>query len=145
MGSKDNDKEETSNTVSTSKLAWLKQRLVELKALEIEVNTYPDKQVSQTDPDARLMKTHHMQRQICYNVQGAVDTKPHLIVAHDIVMTTDRGQLTLVADKVGLPQPEEPTAQVIPQLSLSGQCRVELLHHLHRFVLVALDIVIFDM
>jgi transposase len=100
MDSKDNDEEDSSNTVSTSKLAWLKQRLVELKALEEEVNEHPDKQVSQTDPDARLMKTHHMQRQVCYNVQSAVDTKHHLIVAHDIVMTTDRGQLTLVAEQV---------------------------------------------
>ena len=100
MDSKDNDEEETSNTVSPSKLAWLKQQLVELKALEVEVNEHPDKQVSQTDPDARLMKTHHMQRQVCYNVQSAVDTKHHLIVAHDIVMTTDRGQLTLVAEQV---------------------------------------------
>jgi hypothetical protein len=33
-------------------------------------------------------------------VQTAVDTKHHLIVAHDIVMTTDRGQLTLVAEQV---------------------------------------------
>jgi hypothetical protein len=64
------------------------------------VNALPDKQISQTDPDARLMKTHHMQRQVFYNVQSAVDTKSHLIVAHDIVMTTDRGQLTLVAEQV---------------------------------------------
>ena len=41
-----------------------------------------------------------MNRQICYNVQSAVDTKHHLIVAHDIVMTTDKGQLTLVARQV---------------------------------------------
>jgi NAD-dependent oxidoreductase involved in siderophore biosynthesis len=64
------------------------------------VNAHPDKQISQTDPDARLMKTHHIERQVCYNVQSAVDTKHHLIVAHDIVMTTDRGQLTLVAEQV---------------------------------------------
>jgi hypothetical protein len=40
-----------------------------------------------------------MQRQVCYNVQSAVDTKSHLIVAHDIVMTTDT-ELTLVAEQV---------------------------------------------
>ncbi len=62
MDSKDKDEKETSNTVSTTKLAWLKQRLVELKALEVEVNAHPDKQISRTDPDAHLMKTHHMQR-----------------------------------------------------------------------------------
>jgi len=85
---------------------------VELKALEIEVNTHPDKQVSQTDPDTRLMKTHHTQRQVSYSVQSAVDTKHHLIVAHHILMTTDRGQMTLVADKVDLPKPEGSRAQL---------------------------------
>ena len=100
MDTKDGDEKDIDTTVSTSKLAWLEQRLVELKALEIQVNEHPDKQVSQTDPDARLMKTQHMQRQVCYNVQSAVDTKHHLIVEHDVTMTTDRGQLTLVAEQV---------------------------------------------
>ena len=62
MDSKDKDEKETSNTVSTTKLAWLKQRLVELKALEIEVNAHPDKQISRTDPDARLMKIHYVKK-----------------------------------------------------------------------------------
>ncbi len=73
---------------------------VNAKLTEKEVNEHPDKQVSQTDPDACLMHTHHMERRVCYNVQSAVDAKHHLIVAHDIVMTTDRGQLTLVAEQV---------------------------------------------
>ncbi len=100
MNTNDNDEKDTSSSVSVSKLAWYKQRLLELKALEKEVSEHPDKQISQTDPDARLMKTHHMERQVCYNVQSAVDTKHHLIVTHDIVMTTDRGQLAVVAKQV---------------------------------------------
>jgi transposase len=100
MDTKDKDEKDTDTTVSTSKLAWLEARLVELKALEKEVNEHPDKQVSQTDPDARLMHTHHMERRVCYNVQSAVDTKHHLIVEHDVTMTVDRGQLTLVAAQV---------------------------------------------
>jgi hypothetical protein len=60
----------------------------------------PDKQVSQTDPDTRLMKTQHMERQVCYNVQSAVDTKHLLIIEHDVTMTTDRGLLTSVAAQV---------------------------------------------
>jgi hypothetical protein len=56
------------------------QRLIELKALEVKVNEHSDKQISQTDPDdARLMKTRHMERQVCYYVQTAVDTKHYLI------------------------------------------------------------------
>jgi transposase len=100
MDTKDDNEKETDMTVSASKLVWLEQRLIELKTLEAEVNAHPDKQISQTDPDARLMKTHHMERKVCYNVQSAVDTKHHLIVDHEITMTTDRGQLTLVAEQV---------------------------------------------
>ena len=100
MDTKDGDEKGIDTTVSTSKLAWLEARLVELKALEKEVNEHPDKQVSQTDSDARLMHTHHMERRVCYNVQSAVDTKHHLIVEHDVTMTVDRGQLTLVAAQV---------------------------------------------
>jgi len=80
------------------KLAWLKNRLQELKQIEEDVNKHGDKQLSVTDPDARLMKTDNMNRQVCYNVQSAVDTKHHLIVSHDIIQTTDRGNLTLVAE-----------------------------------------------
>lgn len=100
MDTEDDSEKGTKTTVSASKLAWLKNRLVELQEMEQKVNKHADKQVSLTDPDARLMKTHHMERQVCYNVQSAVDTKHHLIVAHDIVMTPDRGQLTLVAKQV---------------------------------------------
>jgi hypothetical protein len=100
MDTKDGNEKDIHTTVSSSKLAWLQQRLVELKALEKEVNEHPDKQISQTDPDARLMKTHHMERKVCYNVQSAVDTKHHLVVEHDVTNTTDRGQLTLVAAQV---------------------------------------------
>lgn len=100
MDRQDNDEKTNSSKVSESKLAWLKQRLVELKALEIEVNDHPDKQLSQTDPDASLMKTHHLSKQVCYNVQSAVDTKHHLIISHDVTNTPDRGQLTHVASQV---------------------------------------------
>lgn len=100
MDTKDSDEKDTDTTVSASKLAWLEARLMALKALEKEVNEHPDKQVSQTDPDPRLMQTHHMERRVCYNVQSAVDTKHHLMVEHDVTMTVDRGQLTSVAAQV---------------------------------------------
>lgn len=41
-----------------------------------------------------------MERQVCYNLQTAVDTQHHLIVYHGIVMTIDRDQLILVAEQV---------------------------------------------
>ena len=78
------------------KITGLKQKLSELKALEVKVNEAPDKQLSTIDPDSRLLKTQGMTRAVCYNVQTAVDTKNHLIVAHEVINSTDRGQLCRV-------------------------------------------------
>jgi len=82
------------------KIAWLKQRHAELKALEEAVNNHPEKQLSTVDPDSRLMKTQGMTRAVCYNLQTAVDTKHHLIVAHEVTNKPDRGQLCQVAKAV---------------------------------------------
>lgn len=60
------------------------------------VEQHPDKQLSLTDPDSRLMKINNVNRQVSYNVQTAVDAKNHLIVAHEVTNTPDRGQLTAV-------------------------------------------------
>ena len=55
----------------------------------------PDQQVSLTDPDARSMATSGRGTGLVgYNVQTAVDTKHHLIVAHEVTnVGHDRGQL----------------------------------------------------
>jgi hypothetical protein len=54
-----------------------------------------DKQISLTDPDARPMATSGKDTGIVgYNVQIAVDTQHHLIVAHEVTnVGTDRHQL----------------------------------------------------
>ena len=82
------------------KISELKQRLSELKTLQEEVNNHPDKQLSTIDPDSRLMKTQGMTRAVCYNVQSAVDTKHHLVVAHEVTNKQDRGQLCQVGKQV---------------------------------------------
>jgi len=82
--------------VMKDKLDWLKKRLGELQEIKKVVETHPDKQISLTDPDARLLKTRNMERQVCYNIQSAVDTKHHLIVYHDVTNTNDRGELARV-------------------------------------------------
>lgn len=65
-------------------LSWMKNRLTELADIEVRVNEHPDKQLSLTDPDSRLMKTSNMVRQVCYNVQSAVDSQHHLIISHKV-------------------------------------------------------------
>lgn len=82
--------------LTAAKLAWLQKRLEELKQIQQAVEQHPDKQLSLTDPDSRLMKINNVNRQVSYNVQTAVDAKYHLIVAHEVTNTPDRGQLTAV-------------------------------------------------
>ena len=80
------------------KIASLKERMQRLKKREREVLAHPDKQISQTDPDSRLMKKGGMGSQVSYNVQTAVDTKYKLIVAHDVTnAAVDRNQLFPIA------------------------------------------------
>ena len=87
------DNEHQNSASINETIAGLKQRLVELKTLQKEVDEHPDKQISITDPDSRLMKTTGMTRVVCYNIQSAVDVKHHLIVTHEVTNTTDRGRL----------------------------------------------------
>ncbi|MES0404389.1 MAG: transposase, partial [Hyphomicrobium sp.] len=60
-----------------------------------------DKQISLTDPDARSMATSGKDTGIVgYNVQIAVDTQHHLIVAHEVTnVGTDRRQLSNMAEQ----------------------------------------------
>jgi hypothetical protein len=72
-----------------------------LKALEAAVEAAPDKQVSLTDPDTRFMVTgDRLTGVVGYNVQTAVETEHHLIVAHEVTnQVVDRGQLPDMAAK----------------------------------------------
>ncbi|CAJ0571080.1 unnamed protein product, partial [Mesorhabditis spiculigera] len=79
------------------KIAKLKTQMKELQAIEIQLNDSPDKQISLTDPDARSMKTRGTGI-VGYNVQTAVDTQHHLIVAHEVSnVGSDRDQLSSMA------------------------------------------------
>jgi transposase len=79
------------------KIAKLKEQMKALQAIEIQLEESPDKQVSLTDPDARSMMTSG-KGIVGYNVQTAVDTKHHLIVAHEVTnVGHDRDQLSSMA------------------------------------------------
>lgn len=65
------------------RITKLKAQMKELYAIEIQLNESSDKQVSLTDPDARSMRARGTGI-VGYNVQIAVDTQHHLIVAHEV-------------------------------------------------------------
>jgi transposase len=80
------------------KIASMEAKMEQLKAHEAEVDTHPDKQVSLTDPDARSMMKAGGGSTVSYNVQTAVDSKHHLIAAHEVTNApSDRSQLGSMA------------------------------------------------
>jgi transposase len=95
------DRQEQTNAIAMrtkrlkEKIAKLKDEMDRLEGVNERRCAEPDKQVSMTDPDARSMATSGRGSGIVgYNVQAAVDTEHHLIVAHDVVQTgNDRDQL----------------------------------------------------
>ncbi len=82
------------------KIDKLRDEMQRLKALEVEMMASPGEQISLTDPDARSMATSGRGSGVVgYNVQAAVDTTHHLIVAHDVIQSgSDRASLTPMAE-----------------------------------------------
>ena len=83
----------------SSKIETLKEEMKRLKKLEARMLATPGQQISLTDPDSRSMATSGRgSGMVAYNVQSAVDTKHHLIVAHDVINSgSDRSQLSAMA------------------------------------------------
>ena len=97
--------------------ARVKREIQRLQAMEARVEEASDGQVSLTDPDARSMATSAKNSGLVgYNVQAAVDTGTHLIVAHEVTnlghdrdrlramavvarAALDRDEMSVVADK----------------------------------------------
>ena len=77
----------------------LEEEVKRLAAIEKALLASPDKQISLTDPDCRSMATSGRgSGMVAYNVQSAVDTTNHLIVAHEVTnVGTDRSQLATMA------------------------------------------------
>src|SRR6516164_4760688 len=81
------------------KLTKLKAEMAKLATIEAQMLASPDQQVSLTDPDSRSMATSGRGSGVVgYNVQVAVDTEHHLIVAHEVTNSgSDRSQLANMA------------------------------------------------
>jgi len=83
--------------VLADKIAALKEEMARLKKCEVRMLEAPDKQLSLTDPDARSMNSRGT-GMVGYNVQSAVDSQHHLIIAHEVTnVGSDRSQLANVA------------------------------------------------
>ncbi len=95
------DLQEPSETITPKKvrlkekLETLKAQMGELAAMEHRLQAAPDGQVSLTDPDSRSMATSGRGSGVVgYNVQVAVETEHHLIIAHEVTNSgSDRAQL----------------------------------------------------
>src|SRR5216684_5102855 len=83
------------------KIAKLREEIRRLNTLNARMMASKDKQILLTDPDARSMATSGKgSGMVGYNVQSAVDTTHHLIVAHEVTnVGTDRRHLSNMAEQ----------------------------------------------
>jgi hypothetical protein len=74
--------------------------MAKLEAIEKHLLATPDQQISLTDPDSCSMATSGRGSGVVgYDVQTAVDTEKHLIVAHEVShVGSDRSQLANTAE-----------------------------------------------
>ena len=81
------------------KLTHFKKEADNLRTIERRMDATGETQVSLSDPDCRAMATTSKQpRVVGYNVQSVVETKHHLIVAHEVTNHGyDRDALSMMA------------------------------------------------
>jgi transposase len=92
------DVAEARTTRLKEKIETLKTQMEKLIEIDHQLGQTPAGQISLTDPDARAMATSTSRGLVGYNVQTAVDTTHHLIVAHEVTnIGTDRRQLANMA------------------------------------------------
>src|ERR1700716_4062676 len=82
------------------KLAKVQEEVKSPMAMQKQMRALPGQQISFPDPDSRSMATSGRGSGIVdYNVQAAVDTANHLIVAHEVSnVGTDKSQLANMAN-----------------------------------------------
>lgn len=82
-----------------NKIGKLKDEVERLNEIQRQLEKTPSGQISLTDPDARSMATSGRGTgMVGYNVQSAVDSKHHLIIAHEVTNAGhDRTELANMA------------------------------------------------
>ena len=98
------DKEDSSRVLSREdlehKLEVAKERKEKYEGYRSQIEESGEKQISLTDPDARLMKQNEGFG-VCFNTQVAVDAESHLIAGFKVTNNaTDHGQITELATNV---------------------------------------------
>ena len=98
------DKEDSDRVLSREelehKLEVAKQRKEKYEGYRSQIEKSGEKQISLTDPDARLMKQNEGFG-VCFNTQVAVDAGSHLIAGFKVTNNaTDHGQITELATNV---------------------------------------------
>jgi hypothetical protein len=83
----------------TEKIKTLREQMRRMDSLQKQLDKQQEPQISLTDLDSRAMMSQATGSGVVgYNVQVAVDTKHHLIVAHEVTnATSDRQQLSKMA------------------------------------------------
>ncbi len=81
------------------KIETLRQQTRRMDTIREQLKSAPVEQIAETDPDARSMISQAKGTDVVgYNVQAAVDTKPHLFVTHEVTnVGNDWAQLSKMA------------------------------------------------
>lgn len=83
-----------------NRIQELKTRKTNYKGKLESIEQGDTTEISEVDPDARLMSVNNNGLEVAYNVQTAVDGKNNLIIDFDVINNpTDHGQLSKMANK----------------------------------------------
>lgn len=97
----DDDVTEVRTARIGERLDALRRQMRDLRVMEQALETAPDRQISLTDPDARAMASAGKGTGLVgYNLQAAVDTGSHIVVAHEVInLGHDRTQLATMGQQ----------------------------------------------